>query len=33
MVEAFTEIDQYLLDELVPDRIREKPNSGLDAVS
>lgn len=27
--EAFTEIDQYLLDELVPDRIREKPNSRL----
>ena len=27
--EAFTEIDQYLLDELVPDRLREKPNSRL----
>jgi hypothetical protein len=27
--QAFTEIDQYLLDELVPDRTREKPTTGL----
>ena len=27
--EAFTELDQYLLDELVPDRTHEKPHGGL----
>ena len=27
--QSFTEIDQYLLDELVPDRLREKPNPSL----